>query len=73
MSNLHRCEDKSMASACENCLKLQAALAAHAREQVEAFREQIITWLDNEDKDGDPDDLYTGRVHRVHAIRQLTP
>ena len=45
----------------------------YARQQVEAFREQVIVWLDNEDKNGDPDDLYTGRVHRVAAIRQLLP
>ena len=46
-----------------------ANLDAFARQQVEAFRERVIAWLDNEDRDGDPDDLYTGRRHRVAAIR----
>ena len=46
---------------------------SYARQQVEAFREQVIAWLDNEDRYGDPDDLYTGRRHRVAAIRQLKP
>ena len=53
---------------CEHCANLFAE--SYARQQVEAFRERVITWLDNEDKDGDPDDLYTGRVHRVAAIRE---
>ena len=50
---------------------LAADFDAYARQQVEAFREKVIKWLDNEDKSGDPDDLYTGRVHRVAAIRAL--
>jgi hypothetical protein len=33
--------------------------------------EAIIRYLENEDRENDPDDLYTGRVHRVAAVRKL--
>ena len=48
-----------------------ANLDAYARQRVEAFRERVVEWLDNEDKAGDPDDLYTGRCHRIAAIQAL--
>ena len=59
------CEGRSVEKA------LADWLDAYARQQVEAFRERVVEWLDNEDKAGDPDDLYTGRRHRVTAIRAL--
>jgi len=33
--------------------------------------EAAAEWLANEDIENDPDDLYTGRTHRVAAIRKL--
>lgn len=33
--------------------------------------EAIIHYLENEDRENDPDDLHTGRVHRVAAVRKL--
>ena len=33
--------------------------------------EAIIQYLENEDRANDPDDLYTGRAHRVAAVRKL--
>ena len=44
---------------------------ACARQQAEAALKAAIQWLDNEDRDNDPDDLYTGRRHRIAAIRAL--
>jgi hypothetical protein len=34
-------------------------------------RAAVLEWLENEDIENDPDDLYTGRRHRVAAIRNL--
>ena len=44
----------------------QAALATARAEALEAAR-----WLEMEDMERDPDDLYTGRWHRAAAIRTL--
>jgi hypothetical protein len=32
---------------------------------------QALDWIRNEDMDGDPDDLYSGRVHRVAALTKI--
>ena len=61
------CEGRSVEKA------LADWLDAYARQQVEAALEAVIQWLDNEDRDNDPDDLYAGRCHRVAAIRALKP
>lgn len=33
----------------------------------------VISLLEDEDKDGDPDDLYAGREHRVKQVKSLNP
>lgn len=36
-----------------------------------AGKKAVLEWLRNEDIEHDPDDLYTGRVHRVAAVEKL--
>ena len=37
----------------------------------EAGKKAVLEWLRNEDIEHDPDDLYTGRAHRVAAVEKL--
>ena len=37
----------------------------------EAGKKAVLKWLRNEDIEHDPDDLYTGRAHRVAAVEKL--
>lgn len=51
-----------------NCWKAATALSAIG---APSAIPRILEWLENEDKDNDPDDLYSGRSHRVAAIRAI--
>ena len=37
----------------------------------EAGKKAVLEWLRNEDIEHDPDDVYTGRAHRVAAVEKL--
>lgn len=37
----------------------------------EACKKAVLEWLRNEDIEHDPDDVYTGRAHRVAAVEKL--
>ena len=56
-------EDWKFACAC--CLR------AYARQQVGVWKESALQWLKNEDMENDPDDLYTGRRHRLENVMPL--
>ena len=52
---------------------LKAGLSEGERRGWEQGKEAAAEWLAGEDIDNDPDDLYSGRAHRVAAVRKLRP
>lgn len=52
---------------------IQPRIAAALKAARAEMQGQCIAWLSQEAIEHDPDDLYTGRAHRVAAIRALKP